>query len=373
MSSADSTVYTLNNGVLSNASYAASAGSWNASAQADTSYAASGSYAPNSTILTAPTPQYAAAAPARTIAIVPASRSLAVTPVANVNPMAIAAPALNEVPLNIDPNPEVINKKPVRPVHYKQQIALKFLKPPTPPQPGDIVIKQEKDVQIAPVPPLLVRQKPPKPLAPAPLVVREQPPAPPAPIPPKVIVIPGKVHPPPPRKVVVERLPKLPQLPQDLVVERWLGYNDRTRRVIFEPAPKLIPLPAPKNTIIQWASPDVQLHREYKFLGVAPASPAQYAATHGASLVHASQLPQLATAHFRAPAGEVLGVQYRPDIPQLVGDVAALRFIDLDAAGLSEYKNFAPQLAPVAASASYALNSASASYAAASNSFASSY
>jgi hypothetical protein len=156
-------------------------------------------------------------------------------------------------------------------------------------------------------------------------------------------------------KVVVERLPQLPPLPQDVHVERWLGFNSRTRRVRFEPAPKLIPLPAPKNTIIQWQSPSVQLHREFKFLGVAPASPAQFAAQFGATLTHASRLPQLVVNHFQAPPGEVLGTNYRPDLPTLVGDVAALSLINLDAAGLSEYKHIVPRAAiaaPLVASTS---------------------
>ena len=268
---------------------------------------------------------------------------------------ALAAPiSLNNVPLNIDPNPEIINKKPVQPIHYKQKIGLKFLKPPTPEQPGDIVIRQERDVQIPPAPPLLVRQQPPKPLVPAPLVVREQPPPPPSPISSKLIVIPGKVVPPPPRKVIVERLPKLPQLPQDIVVERWLGYNNRTRRVIFQKAPKLVLLPAPKNTIIEWSSPDVKLHREYKFLGVERANPEQYAAAFGQSLRHASQLPQLAVSNIGAPSGQVLGVQYRPDLPTLIGDVAALRLINLESAGLADYLHNIAVDSQVNASASYA-------------------
>lgn len=149
-------------------------------------------------------------------------------------------------------------------------------------------------------------------------------------------------------------------------VERWLGFNSRTRRVRFEPAPKLVPLPAPKNTIIQWAPPSVQLHREFKFLGVAPASPSQYASQFGASLTHASRLPQLVVNRFQAPPGEVLGIHYKPDVPRLVGDVAALSLINLDAAGLSEYKNLA-SAAPAVAITSAAtlptpLVSASASY-----------
>jgi hypothetical protein len=41
--------------------------------------------------------------------------------------------------------------------------------------------------------------------------------------------------PPPPRKVITERLPQLPPLPQDIIIERWLGYDRRTRNVVFRP------------------------------------------------------------------------------------------------------------------------------------------
>ena len=86
----------------------------------------------------------------------------------------------------------------------------------------------------------------------------------------------------------------------------------------------------------------------YKFSGVSPASPADYAARFGATLVEESQLPALAVSNFRAPAGEVLGAHYRPSLPKLVGDLHALALIDLDAAGLSEYRGLVAHAAPVA-------------------------
>jgi hypothetical protein len=245
-------------------------------------------------------------------------------------PLAIAAPvalASAAVPLNVDPNPILIRKKPAAPVNYTQQVSVKFLQPPPPQQPGDIVITQQKDVQAAPAPPKLIRQRPPLPVKPAPLVVRERPPLPPAPIAPEHHVIPGKVIPPPPRKVIVERLPQLPQPPQDIIVERWLEYAPRTRRVVFQPAPRLIPAPAPKNVIIQWDSPAVALNRQFRNLGVSAAHPAQYAATFGASLVHPSAIPALARG-VRPANGEVLAAESLPKPVRLVGDVAALSLIN---------------------------------------------
>jgi len=256
-----------------------------------------------------------------------ATRSFAAAPVA----VAAAAPAALAanfaVPDNVDPNPLVVRKKPAAPVNYTQQVSVKFLQPPPPQQPGDIVITQQKDVQAAPVAPRLIRQKPPLPVKPAPLVVRERPPLAPAPIAPEHHVIPGKVIPPPPRKVVIERLPQLPQPPQDIIVERWLEYGPRARRVVFRPAPRLIPAPAPKNVLIQWDSPNVALNRQFRNLGIAAANPAQYVATFGASLVPASAVPALSRG-IRPANGARLAAEHPPHPVRLVGDVAALSLIN---------------------------------------------
>jgi hypothetical protein len=243
--------------------------------------------------------------------------------------------------LNVDPNPILIRKKPAARVQHIQNVSLKFLKPPAPAQPGDITIVQEPDVQAPPAVPLHITQKPPLPLTPAPILVRERPPKPPTPIAPRNIVIPGKVIPPPPRKVIVERLPQMPPKPQDIIVERWLGYQRRTRNVNFRPAPALIPAPAPKNVLIQWDSPDVDVRQAFHFLGVQTVCPVAYAAQHGASLADASQLPR-EVAQFATPAGETLAVNSNSDmIPALTGAVASLRLINLACNGLAEY---APQI-----------------------------
>ena len=372
------------------------------SSYASGSYVNSGSYAadalsqyalPSYTSEVVGSASLAASAPIALASAAPvayaAAPVLAAAPIAvAAAPVAIAAAPLAlasaAVPLNVDPNPILIRKKPAAPVNYTQQVSVKFLQPPPPQQPGDIVITQQKDVQAAPAPPHLIRQRPPLPVKPAPLVVRERPPMPPAPIAPEHHVIPGKVIPPPPRKVIVERLPQLPQPPQDIIVERWLEYAQRTRRVVFQPAPRLIPAPAPKNVIIQWDSPAVALNRQFRNLGVSAASPAQYAATFGASLVHPSAIPALAR-NVRPANGEVLAAESLPKPVRLVGDVAALSLINraapaatllaapaatLLAAPAATLVHSAPTLvsaAPLAASAAY-LSAPTATYVAASGS-----
>ena len=240
--------------------------------------------------------------------------------------------------LNIDPNPIIVHKKQDEKVEYVQNINLKYLAPPEPEKPGDLVISQEVDVQIPPAPPLLVVKEAEKPIKPPAIIIREKPPKKLAHIPPQEIVIPGKILPPPPRKVIIEKLAQLPPKPADIVIERWLGYEKRTRNVIFNPAKPITPLPVPKNVIIQWDTPDVEIKKQYNYLGVETVDPDQYLAMYGGDLVESSFLPEDAGL-FEVPSGYVLGCNQNPnELPMLVGDVGALRFIDLNKHNLAEYK-----------------------------------
>lgn len=86
---------------------------------------------------------------------------------------------LNEYSINEDPNPEVITKKTMQQLVYNQEVAIRYLRPPTPPPPGEILIQQEVNTVIPPAPPLIIRQQPARPTTPQPLVIREAPPPPP--------------------------------------------------------------------------------------------------------------------------------------------------------------------------------------------------
>jgi hypothetical protein len=50
---------------------------------------------------------------------------------------------LCEYTINEDTNPEIINKRVRQQLEYVQELAIRYLRPPTPPQPGEIVITQE--------------------------------------------------------------------------------------------------------------------------------------------------------------------------------------------------------------------------------------
>lgn len=246
---------------------------------------------------------------------------------------------LSEYKINEDHNPEVIVKKNDHLLEYTQEIAVRYLRPPTPPPPGEILIKLEKNIPTPPAPPLIIRQQPPRPVTPLPLIIREAPPKPPETIGKKLITISGKKLPPPPRKVVVERLPPLPSKPQSIIIERWLPYKQQKRRVVFlkpcEPDPIV---PKPRNVIIQWEAPQVNINKKYVDLGCIRANPYEYVQRYGMDLKDSSQLPSFVT-EIRPPPGVILASEYKPKI-ELEGDIDALKLIDLDREGLSEYKKY---------------------------------
>ena len=219
-------------------------------------------------------------------------------------------------------------------------MAIRYLRPPTPPAPGEIVITQEPNVLTPPAPPLVIRQQPARPITPEPLVVREAPPIAPTPIGRKLITISGKRLPPAPRKVVIERLAQLPAKPQSVLIERWLPYSQVKRRVIFRPntQPDLV-VAKPRNTIVQWLAPIVKVNRRVENLGVARGDPFEYVKTFGASLRQSHELPDFVHG-IQASDGLILASEYIPTTKhELVGDVFALKFVDLHKEGLGEYEH----------------------------------
>lgn len=158
---------------------------------------------------------------------------------------------ITDYKLNYDENPEFVLKKPREKITYKQEVGIRYLRPPSPPPPGDLIIIQEKDTFETPLPPLVIRQQPPRPITPPPIIVRERPPTPPPPIQEHTIRIPGKkiVL---PRRVIVERLAEIPQKPPSVIIEKWLPYEKQKRRVIHI---KDLPEEEPKPTITQVIKP----------------------------------------------------------------------------------------------------------------------
>lgn len=79
---------------------------------------------------------------------------------------------LSAYQLNQDPNPQLVKKQTTQRVEYVQELAIRYLRPPTPPPPGEIIIQQMADVVTPPAPPLVIRQQPPRPITPEPIVIR---------------------------------------------------------------------------------------------------------------------------------------------------------------------------------------------------------
>ena len=143
---------------------------------------------------------------------------------------------INKYPINQDPCPQIINKKP-KCVECKREVFVKYLEPPKIPAPGPIIINQEANKLVPPAPPIIIRQIPCKPVEPETLIIREAPPQQPIPPYEKIITIQGNFLPPPPRKVIIERLPEIPAKPQDIVLERWLPFKDEKRKIKLNPKP----------------------------------------------------------------------------------------------------------------------------------------
>ena len=205
--------------------------------------------------------------------------------------------------------------------------------------------REQNPQQIPPPPPLIIRQHPIRARTPSPLIIREKPPNEPPLIGRKIITISGKKCPPPPRKVIIERLPQLPPKPPNILIERWLPYKQVKRRVIYKPTPESSQpvYVKPRNIIVQWESPDVVIKNDYKHLDVVRADPVEYVRRYGTSLYQTKDLPNFVS-DIQTPQGIVLAAQQQAsykitnDEDALEGDVEALKYVDLDAEGLSEYK-----------------------------------
>ncbi|RNA39701.1 serine threonine- phosphatase with EF-hands 2-like [Brachionus plicatilis] len=252
---------------------------------------------------------------------------------------------LAQYQINQDQNPEIVTKSSRVQLEYIQELAIRYLRPPTPPAPGEIIINKLKNELTPPAPPLIIRQQPARPSTPEPLVVREAPPQAPVQVGRKIVTISGKRIPPPARKVIIERLAALPSKPQSILIERWLPYSELKRRVIYnrpnQPDPVVV---KPRNVIVQWEAPRVNIRKEIKYLGVIRANPAEYVQRYSGSLTEAGDMPGFVK-EIKTPEGLVLAAESRySGLMELYGDVEALRLINLEAEGLGEYRDYFSRL-----------------------------
>jgi len=79
---------------------------------------------------------------------------------------------LDSYPINVDTSPQILIKKPTQKVEQTQNFTIKYLKPPMPQPPGDLIIRQEANKPMPPAPPIIIRQRPPEPCTPLPIIIR---------------------------------------------------------------------------------------------------------------------------------------------------------------------------------------------------------
>lgn len=98
----------------------------------------------------------------------------------------------------------------------------------------------------------------------------------------------------------------------------------------------------PKNLIIQWEPPRVEVRKKITYLGIVRANPEDYAKKFGNKMITAHNIPD-EIRHVPNPNGLVLAADVQQEagdnVPELYGDVNALIDVDLDREGLGEYRS----------------------------------
>jgi len=199
---------------------------------------------------------------------------------------------LNAYKIQVDANPTVIRRQMSgAAIVQKQNIIVRFLRPPAPPAPGPLIIKEIRPPQPRPAPPLVIKQRPPRPRTPPPLILREKPPKMPVVAKTKTVIKKLAALAPPPRQVIVERYPALPAKPRDVIIERWMQYGPLPKRkVIYQKAAAAKAYRAQKNLIIQYVAQRPALQRVFRRLGVVAMNPLSYVSQYGATLLDAGSL-----------------------------------------------------------------------------------
>lgn len=248
--------------------------------------------------------------------------------------------SLDKYKIHEDKHPKVIVKRNNERVEYTQEIGVRYLQPPSG-RGAQIVVEQEGDTSVGAAPPIIIRQEAHRPATPEPLVVREEPPKMSV-LGGKRVTIPGRCVPPPPRKFIVEKLAPLPDKPQNVIVERWLPVKKQKIEVVYKPAARLASAEAPQNIIVKWESAEVTVKNKVNNLGLVDVDPAEYINKYGRSLKKYRDFPSIVKGIAVPREVGTLAADTR-DEPEfeLTGALDALKYINLDEVGLSQFR---PQL-----------------------------
>ena len=119
-----------------------------------------------------------------------------------------------------------------------------------------------------------------------------------------------------------------------------LPYVQSKRRVIFEkPQVKKFTEEPQKNLIIEWDIPKINIKQHVNWLGVEKTDPEEYKNKHFGSLIKTEDLPDFVKDLDRE-SGYTKYVSELANKYELEGDLEALKHVDLEKEGLSEYRNY---------------------------------
>jgi hypothetical protein len=137
----------------------------------------------------------------------------------------------------------------------------------------------------------------------------------------------------------------LPPKPQPVIIEKWLPFENMKRKVILEKSPEPEQGNKSNNVIFEWKNPETSINKELHCLGVTKVNPNDYVRKYGSTLKSSDDLPKILT-DIKQPE-LIAGTNQSASLPgkiKLEGDVHALKLIDLDKFGLSEYKSLVERL-----------------------------
>ncbi|CAF4974647.1 unnamed protein product [Rotaria sp. Silwood1] len=196
--------------------------------------------------------------------------------------------------LFIDSSPQIIRRTiSGSPIMFEQRVTVRYIQPPSVPEPGPLIIKKVRPRQPSPPPPLVICERTPRPSTPPPLILRERPPTPPPVMQSETIVKELPPIPVPPRSVIIKRCPTPPEKPRDIIIERWIPYGPPPeRRTIVECAPPPIEYPRPFHKIIVCEDVQTRIIRRFENLGITQENPDAYIARYGSTLLSPTALVQ---------------------------------------------------------------------------------
>ena len=154
-----------------------------------------------------------------------------------------------------------------------------------------------------------------------------------------------------PRRVILERLNNVPARPPNVIVEKWLPYQAQKRRVVYQrSASAHSRLMVPRNLIIEWEAPEIDVKSVCKDLGVINADPEEYVRKYGHELKKTHELPgceelKSCIIHGNEKYWPSNNIARLSGIPELEGDVEALKLVEnMDQYGLAEYAGRIPNI-----------------------------